>query len=275
VVRVSVVVTTYNAPRELDLVLCGLARQTRPPDEILVADDGSAEETARVVAEWKRKLPALGHVRHDDRGYRKSRIANLAVGRSSGEHLLFLDGDAIPHSRWVADHERAADGRRVLCGRRVKLGPSVSDSLDRDAVAAGRLEAPLGPVLLSALRGGTRRFLLGVRLPPLLARLFHPRARKLMGVNFSLPRAAFEAVNGYDETWHVPWREDRDLELRLLRAGYPFRALLNRAVVYHLWHETKPFGPESQAVNETIERRAIVRCEAGLSEHEGVAPDPL
>ncbi|MHC4134302.1 MAG: glycosyltransferase [Planctomycetota bacterium] len=273
-VRVSVVVTTYNAPRRLDLVLCGLARQTRPPDEILVADDGSNEETARLIAAWKAELETLVHVRHEDRGYRKSRIVNLAVRRSTGGHLLFLDGDAIPHSRWAEDHERAADGRRVLCGRRVKLGPEVSAALDRDAVGAGRLESLTGPVLRSVARGETKRFLLGVRLPAVVARLFHPRARKLMGVNFSLPRAAFFSVNGYDEAWEVPWREDRDLELRLLRAGYPFYPLLNRAVVYHLWHETSPFDPGSQAINETIEGRAIVRCAQGLAEHEGVAPDP-
>lgn len=272
-VRVSVVVTTYNAPRELDLVLCGLARQTRPPAEILVADDGSAEETARLIAGWKTELPTLAHVRHDDRGNRKSRIVNRAVHHSTGDHLLFLDGDAVPHSRWVEDHARAADGRRILCGRRVKLGPRISKEIDKDAVRAGRLEAWIGPVLRSTLFGRTSRFLLGVRLPPLLARLCHPRARKLMGVNFSLPRAAFEAVNGYDETWDVPWREDRDLELRLQRAGYPFFPLLNRAVVYHLHHETKPFGPESQAINAKIEGRSIVRCERGLAEHEGVAPD--
>ena len=272
--RFSVVVTTYNTPQQLDLVLCGLARQTRPPDEILVADDGSTEETARLIVAWRARLASLVHVRHEDRGYRKSRIVNRAVRRSTGDHLLFLDGDAIPHSRWVADHERAAGSRRILCGRRVKLGPSISESLDRDAVGAGRLESLAGPVLRSVLGGGTRRFLLGVRLPAVVARLFHPRARKLMGVNFSLPRAAFLAVNGYDEAWQVPWREDRDLELRLLRAGYSLYPLLNRAVVYHLWHETRPFGPESQAINETIEGRTIVRCAQGLSEHEGVAPDP-
>lgn len=272
--RVSVVVTTYNAPRQLDLVLCGLARQTRPPDEVLVADDGSTEETGRRVEGWRAELPALFHVRHEDRGYRKSRIVNLAVRRSTGEHLLFLDGDAIPHSRWVADHERAADGRRVLCGRRVKLGPRITAALDREAVRRGRLESLAGPVLRSALEGETKRVLLGLRLPPAVARLFHPRARKLMGVNFSLPRAAFLAVNGYDETWEIPWREDRDLEIRLRRAGHPFYPLLNRAVVYHLWHETRPFGPESQAINDAIEGRLDVRCAQGLAEHEGVAPDP-
>lgn len=274
-VRVSVVVTTYNAPRELDLVLCGLARQTLPPDEILVADDGSGEEAARRIAGWRAELPALIHVRHADRGYRKSRIVNRAVRRSTGDHLLFLDGDAVPHSRWVADHVRAADGQRVLCGRRVKLGPRISAALDPDAVRAGRLEELFGPVLRSVLSGDTHRFLLGLRLPPLLARLCHPRARKLMGVNFSLPRGAFEAVNGYDEAWEIPWREDRDLELRLRRAGYPFFPLLNRAVVYHLHHAIQPFGPESRAVNETIESRTLVRCKKGLAEHEGVAPDPL
>ena len=154
--------------------------------------------------------------------------------------------------------------RLLVTGRPIWMLDEPTVSLDKDAVGAGRLEALAGPVLRSVLSGETKRFLLGVRLPAVVARLFHPRARKLMGVNFSLPRAAFLAVDGYDETWDVPWREDRDLELRLLRAEVPFYPLLNRAVVYHLWHETKPFGPESQAINDTIEARTIVRCAQSL-----------
>ncbi|MHC4549297.1 MAG: glycosyltransferase [Planctomycetota bacterium] len=265
--KVSVILTTYNAPRELELVLCGLSRQTRPPDEILIADDGSTEETAALLVAWHRRLPELVHMRQDDRGYRKSRIVNKAVHRSTGEHLAFLDGDAIPHARWTEDHLRAANPNRVLCGRRVKLGPGVSTRLAPGEVLSGRLESWTGPVLRSCLKGETRRFLLGVRLPPPLARLLHPRARKLMGVNFSLPRRAFEAVNGYDESWDIPWREDRDLELRLLRAGVVCHPLLNRAVVYHVHHDVRPFSAASEAINAAIERRDLVRCDPGLASH--------
>ena len=51
----SVIMSTYNAPRELDLALCGLSRQSREPDELLIADDGSSEATSDVIASWSKK----------------------------------------------------------------------------------------------------------------------------------------------------------------------------------------------------------------------------
>jgi glycosyltransferase involved in cell wall biosynthesis len=46
VLTVSVIVSTYNHPRALTLVLAGLERQTRAADEILIADDGSGRRRA-------------------------------------------------------------------------------------------------------------------------------------------------------------------------------------------------------------------------------------
>ena len=262
----SVFVTTYNAPRELDLVLCGLARQTVAPDEILVADDGSTDETKGVVEAWRERLAApVQHVWQPDDGFRKEAIANEAVRHSQGDHLVFLDGDSIPHRCWLADHAQAADGHRVLCGRRVKLGPEISGRVTREWVSDGRLEALFGPVLLDRFRNGTRRVFLGVRLPQIVARCLHPRARKLMGVNFSLPRAAFLEVNGYDEEIEMKGREDLDLGLRLKRAGRAFYPLLNRAVVYHLHHREREVNDERMRTWRAEQERAThVRCALGL-----------
>ena len=263
--RFSVIVCTYEQPRELDLVLCALSRQSRRPDEVLIADDGSGPETARVIESWGSGLGCpLRHVRQVDKGYRKARIVNEAVRRSAGEHLIFLDGDSIPHREWVADHREAATAEHVLTGRRVKLGPRASAELTREQVLEGRLDRPVRALLASRLAGDTQRLGLGLRLPRPIARLLHPRPRKLMGVNYSLPRAAFFAVNGYDEQWTVYGREDRDLELRLERAGVPFRALLNRAVVLHLHHAERERSPEALTLVAEAERSNTVRCTAGL-----------
>jgi GT2 family glycosyltransferase len=262
----SVVVCTYEAPRELDLVLAALSRQSRPPDEVLVADDGSGTATQAVIEHWRGRLGApLRHVRHADIGYRKARIVNEAVRRATGEHLLMLDGDSFPNRHWVADHIRAADGRRVLCGRRVKLGAKLSAVVTRERVLAGRYDSAFAPELLrSVLAGDTRRWTLGLRLPAPVARVLHPLPRKLMGVNFSLPRAAFVDVNGYDEGWVVYGHEDRDLELRLQRAGWPFMALLNRAVVYHLWHRERERSVLARELLAEAERSTAVRPARGL-----------
>ncbi|MHC4954973.1 MAG: glycosyltransferase [Planctomycetota bacterium] len=263
--KTSLIICTYNAPRFLDFVFCGLSRQTRMPDEILIADDGSTDETKEVVESWGKKLATeVHHVWQVDRGFRKCRISNEAVRRSTGEYLIFIDGDAIPHARFIEDHLLAADGRHVLCGRRVKLGPKITENLDRDEVMAGGLEKMFGPVLWSTLGRDTTRFGLSVRLGPRVAKFMHPRARRLMGVNFSVSREAFYAVNGYDEVEGVRARVDRDLELRLLRWGAPLYPLLNRAIVYHMYHPERGLDPASRAWHAEQEASTRTRCELGL-----------
>ena len=94
--RLSVIICTYNDARALDLILCALARQSRMPEEVIIADDGSGPETAAVIESWRPRLDTrLEHAWHIDNGFRKSRISNEAVRRATGEYLVFLDGDSI------------------------------------------------------------------------------------------------------------------------------------------------------------------------------------
>lgn len=264
--RASVIVPSYQAPRELDLCLAGIARQSSVPLEVLVADDGSDQLTGAVIEKWKGKLGCeLIHVWHPDQGNRKAEICNRAVKKSTGESLIFIDGDSIPHSRWIHDHQIAAEHADVCCGRRVKLGPRITPKISLEMVEDGSLERLLGPVTRSALRGDTGRFGLGVRLPKWAARILHPRPRKLMGVNFSVRRDALYRVNGYDHEWNNTQREDKDLDLRLRRGGFRFYPLLNRAIVYHLHHPERVPSAETEERVRGEELAERVRCRVGLS----------
>jgi glycosyltransferase involved in cell wall biosynthesis len=263
-VSAAVIIPTYQDPKGLALCLEGLARQTVMPDEIAIADDGSGEETRTLVNHWQTRFPcSLHHAWHPDEGNRKAEICNKAVFVTTSEQLIFIDGDSIPHSSWVSDHLLAVRRGDVRCGRRVKLGPELTARVDAEMVSRGRLESLMGPVSWSALRGDTKRFLLGQRLPSALARALHRRPRKLMGVNFSVSREAFATVNGYDTEWNHR-RQDKDLGLRLSRAGFCFVPLLNRAVVYHLFHGESPASDlvEARVAAEQVSDR--IRCKVGL-----------
>lgn len=262
----SVLISTYNQPRELELALAALCRQTVTPGEVLIGDDGSTNETAELLDRWGPRAPfRLVHVWQSDRGYRKARVMNEAARRASGDHFIFLDGDTFPHRSWVGDHVAAADGRRVLCGRRVKLGPTLSPTVTVAQIEAGAFDSAFsGPLLKSRMAGDTKRWSLGVRLPGPVANALHPRPRKLMGVNFSLPREAFVAVNGFDEAWTIYGHEDRDLELRLQRAGFQQKALLNRAVVFHLHHDERERTDETRRLIAEAEKSDAVRCAVGF-----------
>ena len=270
---VSVIICTYQAPRELDFALCGISRQSVLPDEVLIADDGSGEQTKQVVERWQSELPCtLVHCWHVDKGYRKARIVNEAVRQSTGDQLIFLDGDSFPHPHWVADHVRAHADGRILCGRRVKLGPVFSEELTRERILGGEFDGIGVSLLVSALRRDTKRLGLGIRIPQPLVRLFHPRSRRLMGVNFGLGREAFYAVNGLNEQWTVYGREDYDLQLRLKRAGFEFYPLLNRGIVYHLFHEERVRSAEALALTAAQEDSDGIRCEVGVEAESGFDP---
>lgn len=263
----SVIVSTYNAPIPLNLCLAGLYRQQRMPTEIMVADDGSGPETRTVIRKWQKKFPvSVSHIWHEDNGNRKSVINNKAVAHSNSEYLAFIDGDAVPNPYWTTDHLKSRKRNRILCGRRVKLDQKLSDNLTESDIISGKLDIFFGPVLCSAIWGRTRRFTLGIRLPILLARCFHPRPRKLMGVNFSLYKEDFEKVNGYDEEW-THRRQDKDLDLRLNRAGFAFYPLINRAVVHHIFHDERaPSSRVQQRVREEEQSDRVI-CRKGLSRH--------
>ncbi|MDP6849735.1 MAG: glycosyltransferase [Planctomycetota bacterium] len=267
-------IPTYNSPRELEFILCSLGRQTRLPDEVLIADDGSGEETKALIQSWVEKLPfPIRHCWHADRGFRKSRIVNEAVRQSTGDFLLFIDGDTFPHRRWIEDYVRAAPNNTVLCGRRVKLGPKISETISFQKIEAGAFDSLNSALLFSSIMGDTKRLSLGIRLPSFLCRVLHPRSRKLMGVNFGLSREAFFAVNGYDEEWKVYGCEDRGLELCLRNSGYTLTPLLNRAVVFHVYHPERPRSAEAHRLIRAQEGSCKKRCVVGIERTTEFATD--
>jgi len=116
-VKVSLIVTTYNRP-----VLKSAAMQSTLPHEIVVADDGSGEETANIIEEASKKstVPIL-HAWQEDRGFRAAMSRNRAIAMSSGEYIVMIDGDMVLHPLFVKDHIEAAEPGTFVQGSRVLL----------------------------------------------------------------------------------------------------------------------------------------------------------
>ncbi|MCL5096543.1 MAG: glycosyltransferase, partial [Candidatus Omnitrophica bacterium] len=117
--RLSLIINTSERPAALDLVLQGVQRQTRTADEIWIADDGSGESTRALIQSWQGRLGGnLGHVWHEKKGFRRSVILNKTLARTTGDYIVFLDGDCVPHRRFIADHARLAEPGYWVQGRR-------------------------------------------------------------------------------------------------------------------------------------------------------------
>ena len=99
---ISVVISTYNQPRHLRRCLLSLERQSHRSFDVIVADDGSGDETRRTLEGFARRSSLrVRHVWHEDRGFRKTEILNKAVLASDAGYLVFIDGDSVLHHRFI------------------------------------------------------------------------------------------------------------------------------------------------------------------------------
>jgi len=120
--RIAVIVTTYNRPDALAAVLAGYGAQRDARFELIVADDGSTDDTRAVVAAFKSHAQfPVAHVWHEDRGFRAAAIRNRALAATSAEYIVFSDGDCVPAQRFVAQHQRFAERGWFVAGNRVLL----------------------------------------------------------------------------------------------------------------------------------------------------------
>ena len=79
----SLITPTYNWPEALELLLISLKKQTIYPDEVIIADDGSTEQTTELIKKYQKDFPVpLIHVKHEDNGNQKPKIMNKAIAKA-------------------------------------------------------------------------------------------------------------------------------------------------------------------------------------------------
>ena len=105
--KISIVLSTFNQPQWLSLALHGYESQLVNDLEIVIADDGSNNETRDLVNDFKSSTSlVMKHIWHPDNGFQKCRILNRAIEAADGEYLIFSDGDCIPREDFVEVHQK-------------------------------------------------------------------------------------------------------------------------------------------------------------------------
>ncbi|HEX7574168.1 MAG TPA: glycosyltransferase [Bacteroidota bacterium] len=265
--KITLVISVYNKPEVLRLVLAACARQSFPDFEVIVADDGSGPEVRDVVTEARNvSLHPIIHLWHEDRGWRKNVILNNAIRASRGEHLVFIDGDCLPSRYFLLDHWNEREDHRVLLGRRVETSERWSKELTIRAVETGEFEKVGGREILDGLTGRSLRVEDGIRMPSrFLRRLLLRTVKGMLGSNFSVARGDLVAINGFDELYDGPGcGEDSDVQFRLSLAGVSGKSLRNLAIQYHVWHPRTRVSDACWDRFEMIKLTRESRCLAGL-----------
>ena len=102
---ISIILTTYNSETWLEKVLWGYTMQSYIDFELIIADDGSTNETKNLIEKFQTKFKnPIIHVWQKDEGFQKTKILNKAIIKATCEYILFSDGDCIPRNDFVATH---------------------------------------------------------------------------------------------------------------------------------------------------------------------------
>lgn len=264
---ISVIVTTFDREDALDAVLRSLAAQKDRNFEVLVADDGSSPATAALISQWKPRLGVpLFHIWHEHRGFRAAEIRNRAILKSSGEYVVFLDGDCLVRPDFVAVHRRLAELGWFVTGNRALLTSELTQT-----VLSARLEPErwaLPEWLVQRSKGGLNRLAPLINLPLGPLRKTRPQVwQDARSCNLAVWRSDLDRVDGFDASFSGWGKEDSDLLVRLLHAGVRRKDGRFATGVIHLWHTDADRSQVfvNQKKLKALMQSSRVRAERGMS----------
>lgn len=238
--KISVILSTYNRPKALQVVLDALGRQDDHNFEVIVADDGSGTETRDVVNAMATKWPQcnIQHVWHEKKGFRLARIRNLACKVCTGKYLVFLDGDCIPPPDFLSKHRALSEEGWAVYGQRILVNKSYTELIEESSIPLFKQNYwTYFNFFLLAIKKHINRSSPAFTLPCTFWRNRFPRSwDKIRGCNWAIWRSDYEAVNGSDESFEGWGAEDKDLAVRLINNGIKLKDGRNYSFVLHLWH---------------------------------------
>lgn len=253
----SVIISFYKNLKYLELVLAGFERQDNKDFEVIIADDGSPEDVVAKIEKLaiRHSFPLL-HLWHPDKGFRKNKILNRSIISARSDYIIFVDGDCIPHSKFVSGYLNHRSEGVALTGRRVNLSEKITRQLTPENVIAGWLENRFAKVVVDGLFGDSfdveKGFYSENRM---ILNFFNKKKRGIVGCNFGLYKEDLLRVNGFDERYEAASvGEDSDIQYRLELLGIEIKSLNHIAVQYHLDHKLQPRPQTNLDLFEQVKR---------------------
>ncbi len=257
----SLVTPTYNWPEALELLLLSIKNQSYLPNEVIIADDGSREDTKLLIQKIQDDFPVpLHHIWHKDNKNQKPVIMNKAIASAKCDYIIEIDGDIIMHKDFIKDHLSSSEKGVFLYGSRVNIQESHLKTLfDTKQIHFNFFSKGIKK------RGRTLRI-------PFLAHQYKKedkRSSKLRGCNISFWREDFIAINGFNESltgWGI---DDSEMAQRLINVGVKGKRLKFKGIVYHIYH---PEQDKSHIhLNELIEKetteKKVTYIEKGVDQY--------
>lgn len=252
--KVSIIISVYKNVKALELVLDSILDQSIKVDEIIVSEDGNSSVMQEFISTLN--IPNLIHLTQEDLAWRKNIALNNSIRKSTGEYLIFIDGDVLLHQRFVEGHLHCAKPKRVCAGKRVELGPNYTQKLFDKELTVQELSKHFIRKIISLHKDSVRHYEDGIYVAPesyIYKNFIQKKAiNYLIGCNFSCYKKDIESINGFNEDYrHPAIGEDVDINWRFRADGTEVISCRNIAIVYHLWHK-KGFGSAEGEINNKI-----------------------
>ena len=257
--KISLIISTYNKPEYLIHCLKSISGLKELPDEIIVADDGSGEETSLVIEQFRVQLPVpLIHAWQEDKGFRLARSRNNGLVKSTGDYLIFIDDDLILHPKFITDHRRFAEQECFYCGSRVRMGPTITAAIMKNHRTN-----------VSCWEGDIQSRLNALRIPFLHQIITGPgyTYKRLRGCHMAFWKSDLININGFDERYNSWGREDSDIAIRMMHAGVKRINLKWTAICYHLYHRIEKSDSQNDDLLFEVIRNKTIVARIGIKQH--------
>jgi GT2 family glycosyltransferase len=207
--RWSIVVPVRNAARTLPRTLAALTALAPPPDELILVDNGSTDDTRARLEAFAGAAAGTKVLVLDEPRRGASVARNTGARAATGDVIVFTDADCCPRPDWLA-----------------ALGAPLADPAV--GAVAGRLASTVPHGLVETFSS-----LFTLQLPPAPARhtRWTPWAGGFPTANLAVRRALLQRIGGFDESVAI-YGEDYDLCARMYAAGAAI-AYTPDAVVAH------------------------------------------
>lgn len=253
--KASVIISTYNKPNWLAMVLHSYSLQTVTNFEIVIADDGSDEKTKKVIDQFssESKLKVI-HVWHKDEGFQKTKILNKAIMASNSDYLIFTDGDCLARQDFVETHLRLRKKYRALSGGYFKLVESVTELMTKSVISKQNCFNKSWLLEVGQPKSFKLNKLTKSKQKAIFFNRITPTKATFDGMNLSCYKADILAVNGFDERMKYGGL-DREVGERMMNNGVKFKQVRYSCICVHLHHDRPYKNIETQQFNKTIRKQ--------------------
>jgi glycosyltransferase involved in cell wall biosynthesis len=212
--RTSIIIPTYNGAHKILNLLSGLEQQSTMPDEVIVVVDGSTDGTADLLRKTNFKFHNFNLIEQGNGG--RAKVRNRGAEVAKGDLFIFIDDDMQVPSDWLAQHiiHHELNKGSIATGR-------LKDPYEKDGDDFQKFKSWLNNKWNENLPQEDNQTAILLDYPYITAN------------NFSIPKAIFEELKGFDG--RLTDAEDYDMAKRAMLLNIPLY-INHQAIAWHYDH---------------------------------------